>query len=157
MRRRFGLGKVAAVAGIALALCGCAGVFGEDDEATAPPPPSSQSFTFNGVDWQVADNAYADTLTISTTAPQLTGPGTLGGYRLNLNQNAVPDEEFRAAAQGWFARGGRFCSVVAAAQPAAQDDDDDGWFGGMFGGSDDDEDQPPANTRTYSYSCDWLP
>jgi len=163
MRGRIGLGGVAAIAGIALILGGCAGVFGSDDDQPAPPP--GVTFTFNGVDWLVADDAASQTLTISTTAPQVTGPGTLGGYRLNLSQNAVPDEEFRAAAKGWFVHGGRYCTVLAAAAAPADENDGDGWFGWMFTAGDDSDTgansgsgtETPANARVFSYSCDWLP
>lgn len=83
--------------------CGICGCFGTSDDM-----PAGQVFTYNGNAWRVADDRATGRLQVTAVDPRLTGMGTIADQRHLVA--AMPAAEFRAAARGWFATGGRFCT-----------------------------------------------
>jgi hypothetical protein len=144
MRGKAWLGRAASLTGLAVLLSGCAGWFGPDQ-------PTGTPFAYNGVNWMVIDDTATGTVAISPATPQVLGPGTLGGYRLPVGVDALPTDEYRAAAMGWLAHTGRFCTVGAD-----EDQDQDGGFLDSSNGLFSDPDQQAA-ARTFPYRCSWLP
>ncbi|HWA31021.1 MAG TPA: hypothetical protein VG867_07975 [Rhizomicrobium sp.] len=86
-----------------LAGCGVCDCFSSNDDM-----PAGQPFTYNGNAWRVSDDRAAGRLQISAVDPRLTGMGTIADQRHLVS--AMPASEFRAAAKGWFATTGRFCT-----------------------------------------------
>ncbi|HUB85904.1 MAG TPA: hypothetical protein VL971_09440 [Rhizomicrobium sp.] len=123
----------AALAGMTLLsgcdLCGCS----TDPDAT----PAGQPFTYNGNNWQVADMRGEGRLVITAVDPKLAGLGTEASARHAIA--VMPEAEYRAAANGWFATTGRFCTP-GPAEPLEGEDDDDSVHTGY----------------QYHYSC-WTP
>lgn len=115
-------GMVRSVRGVALAAltllsgCGACNCFG----GSADLPPG-QPFTYNGNSWRVADDRGAGRLEITAIDPRLTGMGTIADKRHEVG--TMPKSEYRAAAMGWFATGGRFCRLDdgVAADPGGYD------------------------------------
>ena len=99
------------------AMCGCA------DE-----PPAGQAFTYNGNSWQILDSRDTGTLTVVAVDPRLAGLGTQAAILHPIDP--MPEAEYRAAVNGWFATTGRFCT------PGTPEQADPGY--------------------QYSYSC-WTP
>lgn len=104
--------------------CGVCNCFG-----TTPDLPPGQPFTYNGNTWRVADDRGAGRLEITAIDPRLTGMGTIADKRHPVG--VMPQSEFRAAAMGWFATTGRFCTPDAGTPV-------------------------DPNGYQYSYSC-WIP
>ncbi len=102
------------VQGLALAAltllsgCGICGCMSTDDTDYGP----GQRFTYNGNSWQVADRRQDGRLEITAVDPRLAGLGTEAASRHPVS--GMPEAEYRAAAQGWFATTGRFCTAQSA-------------------------------------------
>lgn len=119
------LARGAALAALTLlAGCGICNCFGGSAEL-----PPGKPFTYNGNSWRVADDRSTGILEVTAVDPRLTGMGTIADKRHPVGM--MPKSEYRAAAQGWFATTGRFCSL--------------------------DQGTPTdVGTYQYSYSC-WIP
>jgi hypothetical protein len=111
----------AALAGMTLlsgcGLCDCMG--GSDDTA-----PVGQSFIYNGNSWRVADVRGKGRLVIVAVDPRLAGLGTEAAVRHSIA--AMPEAEYRAAANGWLTTTGRFCTP-GPAEAVNNDNDNAGY------------------------------
>ncbi len=83
-------------------ICGC---MATDDTNYGP----GQSFVYNGNSWRIADRRQEGRLAITAIDPRLAGLGTEAASRHPVS--GMPEAEYRAAAQGWFATTGRFCTA----------------------------------------------
>ena len=122
-KRLFQFGALA----LALFLCGCAD-FGDDTSQGAYGP--AQDFTYNGNQWRVSEDRQDRQLEITAVNPRLAGMGTQAVARYPVED--MPEAEFRAAANGWFATTGRFCEAAG------------------------NEDSPGSGSYQFHYSC-WQP
>jgi hypothetical protein len=89
----------------AVAVVSALGIYGCAEVPEFPPP---QPFSYNGNAWQVADARGEGRMQIMAVDPKLAGMGTIADQR-HMVAN-MPPSEYRAAATGWFATSGRFCT-----------------------------------------------